>query len=286
MIKRVLMFIQMCGVASLLFFPAEIYAACDLLADGSFEATTPDGDNSFWTQTSTNFTGPLCDASCVDEGGLGAPRTGKWWAWFGGTNKEEDATLIQESVPPTPGVLIPADTLPRLNFYLWNPVTSDTGVGVDFLSVTVDGVEVFNMKAGNPLYTGDYTLVDLDLNPYADGGCHTLKLEGKTFASSSITNITNIFVDDVAIVCSAVRIGATPYASIQAAMDVAGDHELSATAHLFPGDLLFSQTGTVTFKGGYDCKFFQNPGYTTIGGKVTVDGTGTLIAENVIISNS
>jgi hypothetical protein len=68
-------------------------------------------------------------------------------------------------------------------------------------------------------------------------------------------------------------------------MDAAGDgSEISATAHHFMGDLLFSQTGRVTFKGGYDCAFSQNPGYTKINGKVTVSGTGTLIAENVIIS--
>jgi hypothetical protein len=92
-------------------------------------------------------------------------------------------------------------------------------------------------------------------------------------------------VDDVAICTATVRIGATPCGSLQAALDAAGDgSEISATANLFKGDLLFSQTGGVTFKGGYDCAFSQNPGYTTINGKVTVSGTGTMIAENVIIS--
>lgn len=80
-------------------------------------------------------------------------------------------------------------------------------------------------------------------------------------------------------------IGDSPYASLQEAMDAASNgSEISATAYLFSGDLLFSQTGGVTFKGGYDCAFSRNPGYTTIKGKVTVSGSGILIAENVIIN--
>jgi hypothetical protein len=273
MIKRVLMFIKMCAVASLLFSPAEIHAACELLADGSFEGGTP---NAFWTETSTNFGTPLCDTgSC--GGSINDSRTGNWWAWFGGISGVDETGSLTQSV------LIPADPLLRLHFYLWNPVTSDTGAGADFLKVTIDGAQLFNMLAGDPLYSGGYTLVDLDLAPYADGGCHTLSLQSTTFNS---TSFTNIFVDDVDIVCPTIaRVGATPYASLQEAMDAAGNgSEISATVHLFSEDLLFSQTGRVTFKGGYDCAFSQSPGYTTIKGKVTVSGTGTLIVENVIIS--
>ena len=270
MIKRAFIFIQICGVVALLFLTAGIAAACDLLADGGFEAGTP---NPFWAETSTNFGTPLCDpASC---GTLGSPRTGAWWAFFGGkANADETGTLTQT-------LLIPADPLLRLQFYLWNPNTSDTGTGVDFLRVTVDGAQVFNTLAGNPLYTGGYTLVDLGLAPYADGGCHTLSFQGTTFASPLSTDI---FVDDVAIQCPAtVKVGATPYGSVQAALDAAGDgSEITATAYVFTEDLQFSQSGTVTLKGGYNCAFTQNPGYTTISGSVTVSGTGTLILENVV----
>jgi hypothetical protein len=268
MIKGIFIFIRICGVASLLFSTAGIAAACDLLADGSFEAGTP---NPFWAETSTNFGTPLCGdpVNC-----LGSPRTGTWWAFFGGkADANETGTLTQT-------VLIPADPLLRLKFYLWNPYTS--GNGIDFLRVTVDGAQVFNMLAGGSLYTGGYTLVDLGLAPYADGGCHTLGFQGTTFASP---DTTDIFVDDVAIQCpSTVRVGATPYSSVQAAMDAAGDGSLmTATAYVFTENLQFSQSGTVTFKGGFNCAFTQNTGYTTINGSVTVNGTGTLILENVII---
>jgi len=273
MIKRI--FIQMCGVASLLFFTAGIAAACDFLADGGFEAGTP---NPFWAETSTNFGTPLCDTeSCIDVVGAGSPRTGNWWAWFGGVSDVDETASLTQSVS------IPADPPLRLKFYLWNADTSGAGAGVDFLRVTVDGGQVFSMLAGNPLYTGGYTLVNLDLSPYADGGCHTLGFQATTFTAPA-PSTTNIFVDDVAIQCpTTVKVGATPYATVQAALDTAGDgSEITATAYVFTEDLQFSQSGTVTFKGGYNCAFSQNPGYTTINGKVTVTGTGTLILENVV----
>lgn len=271
MFNRIFEVTQIFGVAALLLFTAEIAAACDLLADGGFEAGTP---NPFWAETSTNFGTPLCDvASC---GTLGSPRTGAWWAWFGGkADADESASLTQT-------VLIPADPLLQLNFYLWNPNTSDTGAGVDFLMATIDGGQVFRMTAGNPLYTGGYTLVNVDLSPYADGGCHTLSFQGTTFGSPLPTDI---FVDDVAIQCAAtVKIGATPYESGQAAVDAAANGSVvTASAYVVMENLLYSGSGTVTFKGGYNCAFTQNPGYTTINGDVTVSGAGTLILENVIV---
>jgi len=273
MITRIFIFIRVCGVASLLFFSAGIAAACDLLADGSFEAGTP---NPFWAETSINFDTPLCNASdplCVE----GIARTGTWWAWFGGSSDPETASLTQT-------VLIPADPLQRLKFYLWNPVTSSTGAGVDFFRVSVDGGQVFNMLAGNTLYTGGYTLVDLNLAPYADGGCHTLSFVSTTI-SAPAPSTTNIFVDDVAIQCpTTVRIDATPYGTVQAALDAAGDGaEITSTAYVFTEDLQFSQAGTVTFRGGYNCAFSQNTGYPTIKGSVTVNGTGTLRLGNIIV---
>jgi len=67
-------------------------------------------------------------------------------------------------------------------------------------------------------------------------------------------------------------------------MNDAGDLSvISATAHAVAGDLLFAQSGRVTFKGGYDCAFSQNPGFTTIDGKLTVSGTGKLVAERLRI---
>jgi hypothetical protein len=265
--KRISIFIQVCCVALMLFSAAETATACELLGDGSFEGGSP---NAYWAETGK----PLCKNS---KCGANYPRTGIWWAWFGGfIGAQYTGSLTQT-------VLISADSLPRLNFYLWNPGTSAKGVGVDFLKVTIDGEQIFIMLGGNPLYKSRYTLVDLDLTPYADGGCHTLSFQSTTV---SATTVTNIFMDDVAIIhCPSIaRIGATPYGSVQAAMAAAGDEsEISATAQLFAENLLFSQTGRVTLKGGYDCGFFENIGYTTINGELTVSGSGTLITENIVI---
>lgn len=243
---------------------------CDTLKDGSFESGTP---NIAWTETSTNFDTPLCDiATC---GNSGSARTGNFWAWFGGIpNSTETGSLTQT-------VLIPSESLAHLNFYLRNPVSS--GNGTDFLKVTVDGNTVFNTLAGNPLYTDIYTLVDVDLKPYADNGCHTLHFESTTYSN---TGFTSIFVDDVAVpYCSPVlRNGSDSFTSIQTAMNAAGNGSIiTATAQDFIEDPIFSQSGRVTLKGGYDCLNSKNLGYTTISGKLTVNGTGTLVAERLII---
>ena len=246
--------------------------ACELLSDGSFEAGSP---NPYWTEASTNFGTPLCTFGTCG-GPSGAVRTGNWWVWFGGIQGADEVGSMTQSV------LIPANSLPRLNFYLYNPAVGSNGT--DFLKVFVDGNEVFGMLAGNPAYTGGYTLVDLDLSSYADGMCHILSFQSTTHVSSS--NPTNIFVDDVAIphCSSTVRIDAVPSVSLQQAMNDAGSLSvISATAHVFTGDLLFSQPGRVTFKGGYDCSFLQNSGYTTIDGKLAISGAGTLVVEKMII---
>ena len=246
--------------------------ACELLSDGSFEGGSP---SAYWAEASTNFGTPLCTFGTCG-GPSDAVRTGNWWAWFGGIKGADEVGSMTQSV------LIPVNSLPRLNFYLYNQKVGSNGT--DFLKVFVDGNEVFGMLAGNPAYTGGYTLVDLDLSSYADGMCHTLSFQSTTHTSTS--DGTNIFVDDVAIphCSSTVRIDAVPSVSLQQAMNAAGNLSvISATAHVFTGDLLFSQPGRVTFKGGYDCSFSQNSGYTTIDGKLAISGAGTLVVEKMII---
>ena len=55
----------------------------------------------YWGQSSTNFGTPLCTvADCGDGGGTAGPRTGTVWAWSGGTNADEQATLTQSVTIP------------------------------------------------------------------------------------------------------------------------------------------------------------------------------------------
>jgi hypothetical protein len=50
-----------------------------------------------WSENSTNFGTPLCDATCGDCGGGCAPQAGTYYAWFGGagTGTAEDGHLSQ-----------------------------------------------------------------------------------------------------------------------------------------------------------------------------------------------
>jgi len=54
-----------------------------------------------------------------------------------------------------------------------------------------------------------------------------------------------------------------------------------------PGDVVFGSNKGVTLRGGYDCGFEVNPGYSTIHGKMTVgglsSGTGSIAVERIII---
>ncbi len=161
---------------------------CASLQDSSFELGT--SVSSPWTQTSTNYGTPLCDAgSCGTGGGTVGSRTGAWWAWFGGYDGgTETGTLSQD-------VTIPNGISPRLEFYLWNGASG--GPGTDFLKVLMDGQEIFSTLENNPLFTGGYVLAGVDLSPYADGSSHTLSIQSTTTG----TVATNFSVDDVSISC-------------------------------------------------------------------------------------
>lgn len=62
------------------------------VGDPSFEAGTP---NPAWSEESTNFGTPVCDATC----GASLARTGAWWVWFGGYNGGvENGAVTQPAV--------------------------------------------------------------------------------------------------------------------------------------------------------------------------------------------
>jgi uncharacterized repeat protein (TIGR01451 family) len=151
--------------------------------DGSFEAGTP---NPFWNESSTNFGTPLCDAGgCGTGGGTAGPRTGLWWAWFGGATSNETAIADQNVV---------LSGTPELSFYLWAP-TPSAGTASGTFDVYIDAASVFQINQGDPTYSGGYVLVQIDLTPYADGGTHNLRLEGIQVGADVVT----FNVDDVAI---------------------------------------------------------------------------------------
>jgi len=161
----------------------ELPACADAVQDGSFEQgvlSIP------WKATSTNFGTPICSVgTCGSGGGAAGPRTGIFWAWFGGANVPELGTLTQ------------AVTLQRgratLRFYLWNGHSG--GYATDSFRVLVDGRQVFAVPTGDPLYKAGYRLVSVDLTAFADGGVHSLRLESYTQGPA----VTDFSVDDVSI---------------------------------------------------------------------------------------
>ena len=156
----------------------------DVIVDGSFEVGSP---NPNWNEASTNFGTPLCTIDSCGTGTGTGPKTGDWWAWFGGIDIFEEGSLSQT-------VNIPPGCTAMLNFQFENKVCSNTS---DFLEVRVDGNQVWIIYASNP-YCGNfgYSPINIDLSKYADGGFHLIEFHSITYGP----DVTNFFVDDVQLI--------------------------------------------------------------------------------------
>jgi uncharacterized membrane protein YdcZ (DUF606 family) len=152
------------------------------LQDGGFEAGFP---NPFWTSTSSNVVTNICSAALCGTGGNTAlPRSGNWWAWFGGFIGAETATVAQS-------VNIPRGDA-TLSFYLWFGSITTTGT----FTVDIDGDVLFTVTESDlGVYGGAYRLVELDVSAYADSKVHNLR-----FTGHNDFGINNISLDDVALV--------------------------------------------------------------------------------------
>lgn len=159
----------------------------NLIADPSFEDGSPNG---FWAESSTNFGTPLCTtAACGTGGGTAGPRTGTWWAWFGGSSTLETATMGQ-------GLSIPAGST-SLDFFFEAPVCSATAGAGDFIRVTIDGVEQWRVNASSTLCNVDgWQQVSIPVGAFADGGAHAIFFES---TSGSAGDVSNFMVDDVSL---------------------------------------------------------------------------------------
>lgn len=154
--------------------------SADVVRDGSFEAGTP---NPFWTEASTNFGTPLCNSGC----GSGSPRTGLWWAWFGGVTLYEAGSVSQS-------VTIPSGGPATLSFWVNN--RSCSGNPADYLEVNLDGVQLWETAATDPACgSSAYRQVTVDVSAYADDAAHILELKSETFGPA----VTSFFLDDVAL---------------------------------------------------------------------------------------
>jgi hypothetical protein len=156
-----------------------------LILDGGFE--TGGLPSSFWDpETSTHFGTPVCNfATCGDGGGSAPARTGSFWAWFGGINAPETATLGQT-------VTIGASSTVTLTF--WLRIGAVSSPFTDVLNVKVDGVTVQSYMEPS-VAEGAYTQRTINLDTYATGASHQILFE---YVGPS-TGIANFTVDDVAL---------------------------------------------------------------------------------------
>ncbi len=158
----------------------------DVVSDGGYELglNTP-----AWTLTSTNFGTPICDVAGCGTGGGTGPRSGTFWAWFGGEPfYSETATTSQTFV-------IPNGSMATLEFWLEIPVCDSI---LDTFEVTMDNTIIYAATGGDAACGNvGYQLKTINVSAYADGGQHTLMFRGDT--SALFLSATNFMVDDVSL---------------------------------------------------------------------------------------
>jgi len=154
----------------------------NLVADGGFEAGSP---NPSWHEESTNFGTPLCQLSGCGAGAGTGPRSGQWWAWFGGIAAYEAGVLSQ-------ALTIPSGSA-TLTFWLEMPQCDSAA---DYLETTVDNTRIFVVN-GSHARCGQlgYVQQTINVSAWANGGSHTLAFHSEVFANNG--GASDFFVDDV-----------------------------------------------------------------------------------------
>ncbi|MEO7325222.1 MAG: hypothetical protein ABIW82_10385 [Dokdonella sp.] len=159
------------------------------LVDASLETSISGGGP--WMATSFNALSVFCTlggpTGCGNGNNTAGPHTGNVWAWFGGIEAGEDATLMQSVVIPSGGARF-------LNFWLRiGYVGGNPAVRMD---VTVDGIVVrtFPMPA---TAEAAYSQRSVDVSSYATGASHAI---GFHYVQPS-SDYANYGVDDVTLDC-------------------------------------------------------------------------------------
>jgi bacillolysin len=156
-----------------------------LILDPSFEAGIP---NAYWGEGSTNFGTPICNAGgCGTGGGTAGPRTGSYWAWFGGIFNAAESGFVTQTVDLPSG---PA----QLSFYIWIGQHNGTGAA-SYVRALMDSTEVFSATDAATAYDAGYTLVNVDVSAFG-GGSRTLRIE--EYNPSAATPF-NVNIDDVTL---------------------------------------------------------------------------------------
>lgn len=178
----------------------------DPVTDSGFETGSP---NLGWMEYSQSFGSPLCDASCNDNF---TAYEGDWFVWFGGTDVAEQGWVVQY-------VPLPAAEFATASFQVRIPTAGTTG----HMAFLMDGDELFRVTEADAARYAEWTLVEVDISAYADGGVHELVFESAVEAPE--TDVLTIFVDQVCIESGAVTVPnvvGQAQAAAQAAITSAG----------------------------------------------------------------
>ncbi len=167
------------GTITLTPTPTSINHCAEILLDGSFEERSV--GNPSWKQYSRYFTTPL-----VED--LATAHSGSIYALFGAYEGPEIASLEQTVTIPSGSAV--------LHYYL--TIDDYNADPSDFLHVSVDGNMLVAYTPDGMASFSTYSLVQLDVSAYADGGEHVIRFD------SAITgrreSFSSYYIDDVSLI--------------------------------------------------------------------------------------
>lgn len=164
---------------------ASASAHANIVADPSFELGA--GAGSPWVQTSANFGTPLCAVvDCGSAGDTVGPRTGDWFAWFGGTSALEAASVAQ--------LVTLADGTASLSFWFSHAAGANAN---DYIEVVLNTTPVWRYDGNGALLGQGYTEITVNLDAFATGATYALSF----YSQSGLDGIvSNFLVDDISVV--------------------------------------------------------------------------------------
>src|SRR5215212_1677985 len=181
---------------SLLTVPVgKVSALTNPVQDPSLEAAY--GSIVIWKQSSTNSDTPVCKSTVVDcMVATGAPRTGIVWGQFGGLDWSDPDVVSPEQAQLYQNVTFPNSCSATLQFNFW--IGDAAGDANDVFNVLIDGAAVFTANATQQSSYPAYTLVDVNVNSYANGAVHKVEFFSRQYKHSPSQTVT-FNLDDISL---------------------------------------------------------------------------------------
>jgi len=154
----------------------------NIMIDGSFESGTPWAD---WTQSSTEYGTPLCDASCGSDTYFG-PRTGVNFI-----DMYNPSVGVLEEAAVSRAFAFPEGAEIFFSYYMWIGLVNSPYT--DTLRVRVDGAVIQTYTEPSIVDPG-YIFYTHDLSAYADGNSHTIEFYFRGAGSGGLSDTS---IDDL-----------------------------------------------------------------------------------------